>query len=369
MSDPLDHLWDTSYEFHTTYASLPKQEWLDDEEAWIDEGEPLPESNAPRRLRWFRLWSWIAHLTRQRHRTDQGNKTSDERKEGPMDSRISQEYSSAYFVQDRSNQAEKERLAIQDAFITAGMGGVLPEQPDPSVFRRVLDVGCGTGGWLIAVAQAYPQIEHLVGVDISHTMVADARSQAEAAHVSDRVTFVAMDALRMLEFPTGFFDLINQRAGASYLRTWEWAKLLQEYRRVAHRDGTIRITEFDLTPTSTSPALTQLCHLLTQALYHAGHLFTPESQGITDALAHLLTQHGCEQVQTRICTLDYRVGTSQGLLDDVRIGFRTLLPFLQRWTVVPESYEDLYQQALTDIQLPTFVGTGRLLTAWGKAHG
>lgn len=79
-------------------------------------------------------------------------------------------------------------------------------------------------------------------------MVADARAHAEAAHVSDRVTFAAMDALQMLEFPTGFLDLINQRAGASYLRTWEWAKLLQEYRRVAHGDGTIRVTEFETSP-------------------------------------------------------------------------------------------------------------------------
>lgn len=49
MSDPPDCLWDTSDEFHRVYAFLPKQEWLDDEEAWIDEEEPLPESKAPRR--------------------------------------------------------------------------------------------------------------------------------------------------------------------------------------------------------------------------------------------------------------------------------------------------------------------------------
>lgn len=50
-----------------------------------------------------------------------------------------QEHPSTYFVQDRSNQEELDRLAIQDRLMTTSMGGVLPEQPDPSIFRRVLD--------------------------------------------------------------------------------------------------------------------------------------------------------------------------------------------------------------------------------------
>lgn len=53
----------------------------------------------------------------------------------------SNEYSSTYVVFDRNHTAEHQRLTIQDQMITAAMGGVLPEQPDPSTFRRVLDVG------------------------------------------------------------------------------------------------------------------------------------------------------------------------------------------------------------------------------------
>jgi hypothetical protein len=36
-----------------------------------------------------------------------------------------------------------------------------------------------------------------------------------------------MDALRMLVFPDAFFDLVNLRCGCSYVRTWEWPKLLE----------------------------------------------------------------------------------------------------------------------------------------------
>lgn len=37
--------------------------------------------------------------------------------------------------------------------VTKAMGGALPEQADPTLFRRVLDIGCGTGGWLIEVEE------------------------------------------------------------------------------------------------------------------------------------------------------------------------------------------------------------------------
>jgi ubiquinone/menaquinone biosynthesis C-methylase UbiE len=163
------------------------------------------------------------------------------------------EHPSTYVVQDRSIE-ELTRLQIQDQLVTASMGGVLPEQPNPTIFQRVLDVGCGTGGWLIEIAKAYPSVTQLVGVDISEKILEYARAQAVAQQVSDRVQFRAMDALRMLEFPANSFDLVNQRFGMSYLRTWDWPKLLHEFQRVARPDGVIRLTEADMIIQSTSMA-------------------------------------------------------------------------------------------------------------------
>ncbi len=131
------------------------------------------------------------------------------------------EHPSTYVVHDRSNEEELTRLQIQDRLVTASMGGVLPEQPEPGIFQQVLDVGCGTGGWLIKAARTYPTMSLLVGVDVSSRMVEYAQGQAEDQQVSDRVQFRSMDALRMLEFPADHFDLVNQRFGQSYLRTWD----------------------------------------------------------------------------------------------------------------------------------------------------
>jgi ubiquinone/menaquinone biosynthesis C-methylase UbiE len=278
------------------------------------------------------------------------------------------EHPSTYLVQDRTNQDELNRLRIQDHMFTAGMGGVLPEQPDPTAFSRVLDVGCGTGGWLIELAQTTPTCTLLVGVDASLTFVQDARAHAAAARVSDRVEFHVADALRMLEFPTNSFDLVNQRGGMSWLRTWDWAKLLSEYVRVVHRGGVIRITETENVESS-SPAFNRFGGLLTRALCQAGYNFRPDGVGVSSELAPLLSKHGIQQVQTRTYGLQYRAGTSewQSFFEDARRFFTTYVPFLRKWIHVPDDYTEMCQQALHEMQQPDFVATWKLVTVWGHA--
>ncbi len=278
------------------------------------------------------------------------------------------EHPSTYVVQDRDNQEELARLQLQDHMVTTAMGGALAEQPDPGSFKRILDIGCGTGGWLIETAKTYPSITQLFGVDISGKMLDYARAQAEAYQVSNRVEFVLMDALRMLEFPNNFFDLVNMRFAQGWIRKWDWPKLLQEALRVSKPGGIIRFTEVEVGTESTSPALDSLNQLLLQALYGAGHYFTSESTGLTAHLGRLMHQHGVRNVQTRAYTFQYRGGTPEGQLcaEDTKFAYRTVLPFLRKWTQVPDDYEGIYQQALVDMQALNFVETWKLLTAWGN---
>jgi ubiquinone/menaquinone biosynthesis C-methylase UbiE len=278
------------------------------------------------------------------------------------------EHSGTYFVESRSNQEELTRLQIQDQMITSSMGGVLPEQPDPTIFQRVLDVGCGAGNWLIEVALAYPEVKQLVGVDVSSTMIAYARQQAQEQQVSNRVEFHVMDALLMLEFPSHSFDLVNLRYGMSWVRTWDWPKLLREFRRITRSGGVIRITDSDFQVSRSYPALKQLNDLFLQAFYQSGHLFTPDKDGIIGQLPHLLRQYECLNVQTRAHTLEFRAGTPQGqrFYEDVRLMYRTIVPFFRKWTRLPETYEEIYQQMLDEVQRPDFLETAVLLTAWGN---
>lgn len=281
------------------------------------------------------------------------------------------EHPSTYFVQNRSNREELARLQVQDQLVTAAMGGVLPEQTNPERFQRILDVGCGTGDWLIQAAQALPGVRQLVGVDVSAAMVACARLRAEAHGVADRVEFHIMDALRALEFTDGYFSLVNHRFGVSWLRTWDWPKLLDEYKRVANVGGVIRITEGGALIACNSPALTRLCHLTLDAFFQAGHYFIRAGDGITGQLERLLEVRDIQDVRIRELTVEYCAGTTacQRLCEDLTLVFRNILPFLRQWTRVPGDYDDTYRQALADMAQPDFTATTQLTTAWGTNQG
>ncbi|GAC1642699.1 MAG: 27-O-demethylrifamycin SV methyltransferase [Ktedonobacteraceae bacterium] len=272
---------------------------------------------------------------------------------------------STYFVQDRQNKEELVRVKHQDQMITASMGGVLPEQADPARFRRILDVGCGTGGWIIDAAMAYPHMS-LVGIDISSRMVDYARIEAETQHVNDRVEFHVMDALKELSFPDASFDLVNLRLGVSYLRTWDWPRVLGELRRLISPGGVVRLTDNDIIHRSNSPALLKLDEIATCALFRAGHLFVEEGTGLTAHLARLLKQYVGNQVQTRTYALQFQAGTPEGqaYYEDMARVFKTTLPFIQKWGCAPGDYDAIYQQALKEMQKSDFHVTWNYLTAW-----
>jgi ubiquinone/menaquinone biosynthesis C-methylase UbiE len=284
-----------------------------------------------------------------------------------MSSNPQKEQPSTYFVQDRDNKDEMRRLDVHGRMVTASMGGVLPEQSDQASFQRVLDVGCGTGSWILETAKTYPGISSLVGVDISSKMIEYARSWAKAEQVSERVEFRVMDALRMLEFPPRYFDLVNQRFALGWLRTWDWPKILEEYQRVARPGGVVRMTEPDWLAETSSSAFSHLQELGLKAFYQAGYSFTPKSDGLTSELPRLLSQHGLKHVQTRAFTVEYRAGTQEweDFYRDMELFFRTSQPFLHKWMRLPEDYETIRQQALSEMQQPDFVAKGRMVTVWG----
>jgi ubiquinone/menaquinone biosynthesis C-methylase UbiE len=273
---------------------------------------------------------------------------------------------STYIVLDKKGQKEVVRLAIQDRIMTTAAGGVWPEQADPAVFNHVLDVGCGTGGWLIKAAQTYPAMS-LVGIDISQRMVKYACAEAEASQVDDRVKFYMMDALDKLDFPIASFDLVNLRLGISFIRTWDWPRILGELLRVIRPGGVIRLTESNCVHQSNSAALTKLCEMLQCAFSRAGHLFTDESTGVIDHLARLLNEGGCEHVQTKPYAIEYQAGTVElgDFYENMMVGFQMVRPFLEKWGCVGKDYGAIYRQALKEMQQPDFHATWKLLTAWG----
>ncbi len=282
----------------------------------------------------------------------------------PIDPR-KQDNASTYFVQDRSNEVEMIRLLIQDQLVTEGMGGPLAEQLDPISFHRVLDVGCGPGGWVLETAARYPHMS-LVGIDISWRMIEYASAQAQAEKLTDSVQFRVMDATRRLDFSDNSFDLVNMRLGASFIQLKDWPNVLSELRRVTRPNGVLRVTEGKI-PQSTSPACTQLYQMLLCASYRAGFSLTSEQWGVASEVERFLAEGGCLDIRTQDHRLEFVAGTvgGQHYTQLMRYSFQTLLPFLKEKGCAPENYQAVYQQALLEMQQNDFRTTQDLLTIWG----
>lgn len=71
--------------------------------------------------------------------------------------------------------------------------------------ERVLEIGCGTGQSLLALARAVGPHGSAVGLDLSPGMLAQAAQNLAAAHLADRAVLLEGDAAR-LPFPPQQFD-------------------------------------------------------------------------------------------------------------------------------------------------------------------
>jgi SAM-dependent methyltransferase len=100
-----------------------------------------------------------------------------------------------------------ERLTTQDVavFFQEALAALPQTVADLSLGGRVLDVHCGGGRWLIAMARRFPALE-LVGVEFEPDSVARARANVAEAGLEQRITIVEAGVTEKAD--KGMFDLV-----------------------------------------------------------------------------------------------------------------------------------------------------------------
>ena len=271
-----------------------------------------------------------------------------------------------YFA-DADNAGEMARLLKQARFATKGLGGLFPRQLDVSAVQDVLDIACGPGEWVLAVADAYPALR-VTGIDKSAIMIQFARSISQEV---SPVRFEVMDALAPLAFPDASFDLIHARFICGFMPVEAWPKLLAECRRLLRPGGIMLLVEGEMAMT-TSPAVERLSTLFTQALRAVGQSFSPDGRqlGMTPMLRRLLTEAGFTSCRAEAAAMEHSVGTEFhiSLYEDYYVVFHLIQPFLVRAGVA--SYEELiplYQRMLEEMRADDFCSLGFALQVWGYA--
>ena len=107
---------------------------------------------------------------------------------------------------------------------------------------RVLEVGCGTGALLRALARRPDFAGTAIGVDQSLEFIGAARRFAQAECFSDRLDFQVGDAHR-LPFENGGFDAVIAHTLISHVT--EPTAVLKELARVVRRGGSVAIFDGD----------------------------------------------------------------------------------------------------------------------------
>ncbi len=274
-----------------------------------------------------------------------------------------------YFI-DAESTAETARLMYQDRLTTKQMGGVLSEHSPQKIasLRNVLDLACGPGGWAIDLAYTAPKAQ-VVGIDIGAGNIAYAQSQAHAQGL-DNVRFQVMDILKPLDFPDNSFDLVNARLLFGFMPKHAWVPLAQECQRILKPGGIMRFTEIG-DGASTSLACSELNTKLSKALFLTGQSFSPNGQtlGIAPMLGHFLLNAGYVSLNRAAAAVDASANMDAHwqFYQNFKVLNRLLKPFMLRMgTTSSEEFEQLYEQALEDIESDSFCALSFILTAWGE---
>lgn len=111
----------------------------------------------------------------------------------------------------------------------------------PGAGERVLDVGCGTGGLVVALARAVGTGGRVCGIDPSAAMVRSTRRKAEQAGVAVEVQAAAIERL---PFETASFDRVYATLMLHHLPDDVLSAGLAEVRRVLVPGGRLHVAEF-----------------------------------------------------------------------------------------------------------------------------
>jgi ubiquinone/menaquinone biosynthesis C-methylase UbiE len=126
--------------------------------------------------------------------------------------------------------------ALQDRLNAALLDRVLARMRPPSG-ALFLDAGCGVGYHTLALAR---RRFRCVGVDISETVLGQARDHLARSGLGDRVRFQC-DSLEQLSFADGTFDAVHCRGVLMHVPRWEAA--LGQLCRVLRPGGRIVVIE------------------------------------------------------------------------------------------------------------------------------
>ncbi len=274
------------------------------------------------------------------------------------------------YVIDPEDAAETTRL-IQQAREVNRVVGLFPQGMDVlKADARILDVGCGTGDWCLDVAFEMP-LACVVGIDLSQTQIRYATQRA-LSQAQDNVSFEVVDALRELEeWPDRSYDYIHLSLATGWVPAKKWLALLTEIHRLLKAGGWFISVEGEW-PYTTSRALNQLNHLLSQAMHNTGMGLSADgkTQGVVARMGNLLSRAGFGRAQVECHAIDfsfYKPHEHKIWFEDMIALYHLVRPFIVKSVPGSEEMLDfLRSEMIRQMWEPDFCGLGSFYTFYAQ---
>lgn len=113
----------------------------------------------------------------------------------------------------------------------------------PVRHQRILDLACGTGELGLTFLRKIPDIESIIGLDLSEGMIALAKAKTAQTPAAGRMSFEVGNA-EALAHPDNTFDLVSIAFGIRNIPDFELA--LRDMHRVLRPGGHVLICEFSI---------------------------------------------------------------------------------------------------------------------------
>lgn len=271
---------------------------------------------------------------------------------------------------DEHNYPEElARLILMDHVTTNHIDLLPPSIPLDQVkhIRAILDLGCGSGEWLMRMAACYPNIS-AVGLELNPLAVEYANTQALVRKLS-HCRFLLADALQPLPFPNGHFDLIHLRNAVSWIPPKHYPVLLAECQRVLKPGAILVMSEPENgLSNSDNPATAKFFRWVGQMYVHRGMGFGDGTIiGITPMLRKLVHQAGFQILQLHAYVNETYPG-SPYFDTEIQV-IRSLFDLMERIVlemgISSEDYQQTLEEAEREIQQDTFYGMAYMVSVVG----
>lgn len=265
---------------------------------------------------------------------------------------------------------EIARLTNREPLLIKALGGLLPGIPyvyKPGM-RRVLEVACGPGGWLLDFARTY-RGTHVVGIDTRSLMIQAAMRRINEQKLPNAYALRVPTLSDQLPFDDASFDLISIQFISLFLQIDRWPLLLAECQRILRSGGILRLTEFDLAQTN-APAHEEWNTLSWKALqssspsnYHSSWLYELEPMAFTAGFQDCVCA-------PHIVNYSYGAPLYENWKRDLNLQVRKYLPqMIEMDLITVDQSISLHQRMQREMDIPSFHAIQHFLTIWGRKDG